>query len=200
MRYLVVLAALLVTPIAADADLVDIPRHLAVEMTISVAGTVPLAGGDLVLDDAFVLTGTGDAFIFLPVSPFPVPSSMRDVRLPRLRRRYFGLWRWSSRLRLSDRIHTFAPRLLSLDTPLYNLSSLEIPANTFLFMGIPIETVSFGASSPEARVTVGGENSFLVGTASFSGTGHAAVPEPEATIVLLVLGVTSIAVWRRHGE
>jgi hypothetical protein len=26
------------------------------------------------------------------------------------------------------------------------------------------------------------------------------VPEPGATILLLVLGVTSIAVWRRRGE
>ncbi len=66
-------------------------------------------------------------------------------------------------------------------------------------MGAPIQTVSFDAQSHEARVTVGGENSFLVGTASYSGTGHAAVPEPEATILLLVLGVTSIAVWRRRG-
>ena len=87
-----------------------------------------------------------------------------------------------------------------LDTPLYSLGfGLEPWGGSGIAMNVPIEFVSFEAGSGEARVTVGGENSFLVGTASYSGTGHAAVPEPEATILLLVLGVTSIAVWRRHG-
>ena len=72
MRYLVVLAALLVTPIAADAYFVQDSRDIFdVEVTISVAGTVPLAGGDLVLDDTFVLMGTGDALIRANTPPPP---------------------------------------------------------------------------------------------------------------------------------
>ncbi len=199
MRYLVVLAALLVTPIAADASFfVHDSRDIDVEVTISVAGTVPLAGGDLVLDDAFVLAGTGHAFIN---DGSPPPSSWReaifhvsgggtsatgDVMA------FDGVGGPSGAF-----IHSTWGWLM-LDTPLYSLE-FGGPANAFIYMGAPIDKVSFGAGSHEVRVTVGGEDAFLVGTASYRGTGSAAVPEPEATILLLVLGVTSIAVWRRRG-
>ncbi len=197
MRDLVVLAALLVTPIAADADFVFDMRPIDVEVRISVAGTVPLAGGDLVLDDAFVLTGTAGALIFVAIPPPPsVFQSEREVHFLvsgggtsasgtvfAYEDRAFGLRGFAS---------------LSLDTPLYSLGFSENPGG-HISMGAPIQTVFFEASSHGARVTVGGENSSLLGTASYSGTGHAAVPEPEATILLLVLGVTSIAVWRRRG-
>ena len=93
MRYLVVLAALLVAPIAADADFVVDMSRFDVVVTISVAGTVPLAGGDLVLDDTFVLTGAGGAFIRR--SPPPLSLFFRSAAgciFQRLRRWYFGLW------------------------------------------------------------------------------------------------------------
>jgi hypothetical protein len=71
MRYIGILAALLLIPVAADGDVIGGSANIAFEVTISVAGTVPVAAGDLVLNDSFVLTGRGDAFarFFFPPAP-----------------------------------------------------------------------------------------------------------------------------------
>ncbi len=169
-------------------------------VTISVAGRVPLAGGDLVLDDTFVLRGGGSAFI--RVAP-PGPYLFRSQREATFNVSGGGTSASGSVFAFeSIDIGYFSDgwliaRHTALQPGVWGAVGADIS------MDVPIEVVSFSAQSNDADVTVGGENSFLVGTASYSGTGFAVpepVPEPGATILLLVLGVTSIAVWRRRGE
>ena len=150
MRYLVVLAALLVTPIAADADFIG-SRDIDVEVTISVAGTVPLAGGDLVLHDTFDLTGTGDAFIAVAIGP--PPSVFQSEQEVRFHVSGGGTSAFGTVFEYEARDHgLLSAGWLMLDTPLYSLEFSS--ADAFIFIdGIPIETVFFGAGSGERRAS-----------------------------------------------
>jgi hypothetical protein len=85
MRHLLVTALLLLLPVAAvaaefcveDVCGVDVSFPMLVEVTISVAGTVPLAGDDLVINDTFVLKGSGEARYF--ASPRSIISTLNGV-------------------------------------------------------------------------------------------------------------------------
>jgi hypothetical protein len=193
MRHLLVAALVLLLPVAADAD--GEGSHgegsfpIAVEVTISVAGTVPLAGDDLVIDDTFHLRGLGTAsFLFAPFVRrenvfFEVSGGGVSATGGAADSEMYGEFSRGA--------------FLDLVTPLYELK-LDVPEGG-VDLGI---LTSFGLflDVGGAQVTVGEEHSFLDGTASFMGTGFRIfLPEPGTT-VLLVLGATAMAVWRGRGK
>jgi hypothetical protein len=199
MRHLLVTVLLLLLPVAAVADVVcvedvcvvDVSFPMLVEVTISVAGTVPLAGDDLVINDTFVLRGSGGAQHL---------SANRSV----INRRDHVGFRVSGdgvsatgSVEVVEGMETsFREASLGLVTPLYHLGFFSVPGT--VDVGPFTREASFGAQSEgPPYVTVGEENSRLDGMASFSGIGF--VPEP-GTAVLLVLGATAMTVWRGRGK
>jgi hypothetical protein len=193
MRHLLVTVLLLLLPVTADADVVDVSFPMAAKVTISVAGTVPLAAGDLVIDDTFVLTGTGTAHFFsaLGVGAFVLGEEDATFDVSG------GGVSAAGVARVVETRETFTREAeLHLVTSLYELG-FAVGAFGSVSVDTTAREVSFSGTSEDVGVTVGGETASLVGMASFSGTGF--VPEP-GTAVLLVLGATAMAVWRGRGK
>jgi hypothetical protein len=197
MRHLLVTVLLLLLPVAADAD-VESYFPMSVNVTISVAGTVPLAGDDLVIDDTFHLRGLGDVF-YIQASH----SLVSNVTSVGFDVSGAGVSATGSVMTFESMDTSNRDASLHLVTPLYRLE-FDVDAYAAVDVNPYAREASFGGMSdrifyPGAiHVTVGEENSSLDGTASFSGTGHA-LPEP-GTAVLLVLGATAMAVWRGRGK
>jgi hypothetical protein len=190
MRYLLVTVLFLLLAVAADATAVEFSFPMAVNVTISVAATVPLAGDDLVIDDTFVLKGLGNAFDI----SFPPGVFTRSITTVDFRVSGGGVSATGSVERIETMEAPFHETFFSLVTPLYQLG---FGGPVVGVLDVNARQASFGALSNEiglVRITVGEEDSFLDGTASFSGTGFA-IPEP-GTAALLVLGATAMAVWR----
>jgi hypothetical protein len=202
MRHLLVTVLLLLLPVAAvagvvcveDVCVVDVSFPMLVEVTISVVGTVPLAGDDLVINDTFVLRGSGGAQHL---------SANRSVIN---RRDHVGFRVSGDGVSATGSVEfvegmetSFRETFFSLVTPLYQLGfggpggGVDVSPFT--------REASFEAQSnyivASVPITVGEENSFLDGIVSFSGIGF--VPEP-GTAVLLVLGAAAMAVWRGRGK
>ncbi len=165
MRYLLVGALFLILPASAGAE--PISFSTAVEVTISVAGTVPLAAGDLVIDDTFVLTGTGLA-LFNRGGPGTtlVETDFADFAVSG------GGVQASGSVNFEERVFgTFELSFLSLSTPLYQLGFNEFGGG-IARVNPTARTVFFSASSEHAGVSVpSGEFAGLVGAASFTGPG-----------------------------
>jgi hypothetical protein len=186
---LVVIVLLLLLPVAADVGAVEVSFPMAVEVTISVDVTVPLAGGDLVIDDTFVLKGFGEASgFFAPPGGFALSSNRVDFRVSGGGVSAGG----------SVETHEFrfgeerSEAFFFLVTPLYQLDFGPEAGSA----NVSRREASFSAGGNARGVTVEGTSGG--GFASFSGTG-VAIPEP-GTAVLLVLGAAAMGVWRGRGK
>jgi hypothetical protein len=182
---------LLLLPITTDAD--PIRFDVAVDFQISITGTVPLSGGDFVIDDTFTLRGAGSATLVLGSPPFTALHRFEEVGFSGVG----GAVRGQGFVRQAD-YGDFGQAgsnlyVTTLAYELFGAAEHSFPDN-FVVVVSPPEAF-FSGTSHHALVRVGEETAELVGTASFVGTGI--VPEPSSAM-LLSIGAASVAVVTRR--
>ena len=192
MRMLLAIVVLLLVPIGVHAQ----GFATSNVVTGSVVGTVPLASGDLMINDAFWLTGAGSALLFRNPPPAFVMSHAEaffDVSGG-------GLSASGGVINEETRAFFFASARLDLVTPLYHLDfSSEFPEfpDSAHIGGVGNHVFFSVTQSHNVHVQVGEESGTLLGTVSFEGT---AVPEPSRAILLTVgaAGIALMVVCRPH--
>ena len=192
MHIVLVIALLLLLPVAVDAVEIDLPR-IAVDVTVMVNGTVPLASGPFVIDDTFRLHGTGSASLILADPCCGVTRSITTVDFSASQGGITANGHVQERV--ISGLGSLTEQSFNLVTPRYELRFF---AGDGGYVSLDSGQVSFELRDG-GTVSVGNETVELRGSTFVSGAG-AAVSGPgaaePATVLLLTFGVIGIVALR----